>query len=145
MEVDTVWFTLTNLEVARIEEHFDGTSGFDAAFEKSPQTTMRTFLCIALGSPVPVPGEALDAMSARMLPEQWPAYCAALETSWLLAHGGSEVEAGKVWTGKALLTQQGIGLTVTITEEAVRVNTSRGVSASARGRASAGTRRRSGG
>lgn len=139
------WLSLSNLHVARLEEQFGGQTAFDKAFEDSPQSTLRTFIAIALGSEVPVPVATLDAVSARMVQQEWPAYMAFLETAWLLAHGGNEDDAGKVFSGKVTLALSGTSLTVAITQEAVRITTeSRGVNGSKRGRVSVGPSKSSG-
>lgn len=104
-EVETVWLRLQNFEVAAIEEEFGGVDAFDDARRQSPNTTLRRFFAIALGiGEPPLDKEALRKAGARLIDTEWPAYLAAVETLWMLAHGSPEEAAGKAWAGRLEMT-----------------------------------------
>ena len=107
IEVETVWIRFTNRQVAAVEEEFGGVGKFDELFEDEPARTLERFFAIALGAEVPLRKEDVHAVGARMLDTEYPAYMAALETAWQLAHAMPEGDAKKVWEGRVELAQQG--------------------------------------
>jgi hypothetical protein len=102
---EPVWFRFSQNHVAAIEEEFGGVIAFDESFVVRGATTIRKVLAIVLGEPLDT--EGLARIGDRMLAEEFPAYLAAIESAWLLAHGSSEEEAGKAWAGRLELAANG--------------------------------------
>lgn len=88
---ETVFLRLSNNHVAAIEEEFGGVVAFSDAMIESPNTMLRRFFALALDmGEAPLTQDVLKAAGARLIDSEWPAYRAAVEALWLLAHGGSE-------------------------------------------------------
>jgi hypothetical protein len=136
LEAEQVWFSLSNNHIARIEEEFGGVAAFDEAFTDRPTSTLRRFFAIAFGAEVPVSPDALDAVGARMIDVERPAYMAALDASWHLAHGMEEADAGKVWEGRRELVKDGREKLLRVFERLIReaADATPGTSGAARGR-----------